>query len=221
MLKRMISIVILLMLLTTLALPVAAQETKNTGSITFRMEWKEELLDGGKLSLYRVGDIHENKGDYGFVPIKALETYMLLFEDPGDKELIATLEKLVEAEKLPQIVSPIEKGTVTFKDLEQGLYLVVQHSMDVTKGFEPINSFLISVPQYKDGMYHMNVEGSPKSAPEKETKPTVPTTPTTPKPPQLPQTGQLTWPVPLMVVLGLGVFALGWSLCFSQKKIEE
>lgn len=37
-------------------------------------------------------------------------------------------------------------------------------------------------------------------------------------PSKLPQTGQLTWPIPVMVVAGLTLFALGWWLCFGNRK---
>lgn len=36
--------------------------------------------------------------------------------------------------------------------------------------------------------------------------------------PKLPQTGQLNWPVPVMIVTGLTLFAIGWMLCFGRKK---
>ena len=42
----------------------------------------------------------------------------------------------------------------------------------------------------------------------------VPTTPPT----KLPQTGQLNWPVPVLVVLGLALFSLGWGLRFGRRK---
>lgn len=35
---------------------------------------------------------------------------------------------------------------------------------------------------------------------------------------KLPQTGQLNWPVPVLVILGLGLFAVGWILRFGKKK---
>jgi len=39
------------------------------------------------------------------------------------------------------------------------------------------------------------------------------------KPPQkLPQTGQLTWPIPVLTVAGMVLFALGWWLCFDNRK---
>ena len=35
---------------------------------------------------------------------------------------------------------------------------------------------------------------------------------------KLPQTGQLTWPIPWMAASGMLLFALGWWLCFGQRK---
>lgn len=37
-------------------------------------------------------------------------------------------------------------------------------------------------------------------------------------PPKLPQTGQLNWPIPVMAVSGLWIFAMGWMLRYGQKR---
>lgn len=37
----------------------------------------------------------------------------------------------------------------------------------------------------------------------------------------LPQTGQMNWPVPVLAVLGLGMFFAGWMLRFRRKKQNE
>ena len=50
------------------------------------------------------------------------------------------------------------------------------------------------------------------------TDPSGPSTPSKPSTPALPQTGQLTWPIPVLVVLGLGLFSLGWMLRFGRRK---
>jgi hypothetical protein len=39
--------------------------------------------------------------------------------------------------------------------------------------------------------------------------------------PKLPQTGQLNWPIPVLVVLGLGAFTASWILRFGKSKQEE
>lgn len=52
--------------------------------------------------------------------------------------------------------------------------------------------------------------------PESETTETeIPKNPVTP---QLPQTGQLNWPIPIMVVIGLILFMSGWLLYRGGKK---
>jgi hypothetical protein len=65
-----------------------------------------------------------------------------------------------------------------------------------------------------------------EETPSQETTTVVPSTPTTPQSPstpstttttKLPQTGQLNWPVPLMAMSGVILFALGWWLKQREK----
>jgi hypothetical protein len=65
-----------------------------------------------------------------------------------------------------------------------------------------------------------------EETPSQETTPVVPSNPTTPQSPstpstttttKLPQTGQLNWPVPLMSMSGLLLFAFGWWLKQREK----
>lgn len=37
----------------------------------------------------------------------------------------------------------------------------------------------------------------------------------------LPQTGQLNWPVPVLAILGMGMFFFGWMLRYGRKKQDE
>lgn len=63
-------------------------------------------------------------------------------------------------------------------------------------------------------------ESTEPSGPSESTEPeetTGPSEPTEPDVPRLPQTGQLNWPIPVMAVLGMGLFAYGWALCFRRK----
>lgn len=186
-----------------------------------------------------------------------------------DSTLAAQLQ-----EYLPQSAEGTTKtidadGNVTFRGLELGLYLIVQ--TEASKGYEPINPFLVSLPMAEDGKWNYAVDASPKVGaytPEPETPPTPPTPdyPDTPTPPDnpdnpvspgnpdnpvapghpdnpvapghpdhpvapgnpdspvlpghpdnpamsgLPQTGQLNWPVPVLAVSGVVLFAFGWAL---------
>lgn len=59
----------------------------------------------------------------------------------------------------------------------------------------------------------------------KTPEPAVPVVPILPVPDAsantLPQTGQLNWPVPVLVVFGLGLFSAGWMLRYGKKKDEN
>ena len=57
--------------------------------------------------------------------------------------------------------------------------------------------------------------------PDKPDKPTEPDDPTEPDKPILPQTGQLHWPVPILAVSGVVLFAMGWYLCFGKREEHE
>jgi hypothetical protein len=70
----------------------------------------------------------------------------------------------------------------------------------------------------ENGEYQYHVTASIKSELEREPEPTEPEPTDPPDPPGLPQTGQLNWPIPLMVVAGLALFVVGWVLCFGKKR---
>ena len=48
---------------------------------------------------------------------------------------------------------------MTFRGLELGLYLIVQ--TEASKGYEPINPFLVSLPMAEDGKWNYAVDASP------------------------------------------------------------
>jgi len=184
--------------------------------------------------------------------------------DLTDSTLAAQLQ-----EYLPQSAEGTTKtidadGNVTFCGLELGLYLIVQ--TEASKGYEPINPFLVSLPMAEDGKWNYAVDASPKVGAYTPTKPDTPPTPPTPPTPDypdtptppnnpdnpvspgnpdnpvapghpdhpvapgnpdspvlpghpdnpvmsgLPQTGQLNWPVPVLAVSGVVLFAFGWAL---------
>ena len=70
--KRISVLFAALILLLSLAVPVCAQELpdpQRTGSLTFWMSFNGQPLEGGSLTLYRVGVIAVTDGDAGFLPV--------------------------------------------------------------------------------------------------------------------------------------------------------
>lgn len=217
MLKRAAAVLTVLCLMSAAVLTVSATklpDLDHNGSITILMDWDGKALNDGKLSICRVGDIAVDNADHSFVLIEELKDADIPLEDPTDRETAKALAGLVKERKLKKSSASIKKGKAEFQNVEPGLYLVTQEKKDATKGYEPIDPFLISVPNYKNERYYSEVTSDPKVP--LETLP--PTKPTKPSDPKLPQTGQLNWPVPLLAITGIGMFAIGWCLRYGRQK---
>lgn len=224
--KRILSLLFALVLASCLSLTVYAShpvpDLSKKGSITFVMNMDDVLLDGGRLNLYKVADIIEVNGNYGFRLIDALwgaDVDLDKLTDPAVADRLLTLAK---AARLPAVTVPIAEGRAAFPDLSAGLYLVWQADADATEGFSPIQPFLISIPKFQDGEYILDIIADPKVPLETEpTEPTEPPPPPPPPPPHLPQTGQLNWPVPVMAALGSVLFVLGLILYSGRKAADD
>lgn len=204
---------------------VDVPDPDRTGRITVTMQDPdtEAPVTGGTLTLYQVGDVAEDNGDYLFQLTDTFSGSGFSLEDLESAELAAGLVKYAQANHLAGVTVSLEKdGTASFTDLKLGLYLLVQNQP--AEGYYAVNPFLVAVPAKEGEAYFYDVNATPKmgqlvKAPEEtkteetkpEEQPDVP--PVTPVPaPTLPQTGQLNWPVPVLAILGLLLFAIGWVL---------
>lgn len=215
------------LLLATLVLgcmcvTVSAHEVPDlmANDCTIRVDLKSggTPVSGGSLMLFRVGDIQENDGDYFFTWNDAFAASMLQLDVQSPKVAEEVLEFADENGIEPVAQADADKnGRALFFDLTPGLYLVAQNVP--AEGYLGFSPFLVSLPNYEDGSYQYHVNASPK-VDDIPVLPTVPetTVPETEPDEKLPQTGQLNWPVPLMAVSGLLLFALGWSLCMTDRK---
>ena len=211
--KHLISALLALLLLLCLPLSAAAHPVPDESqdghcSITITMTYKGKAVPGGTLALYKVGDVVEDDGNYSFVPVEAIQADIPKFGDIQSPDLAGKLAKL-EKKLTPVTAKPVtidKNGTVTFSNLEFGLYLVVQKT--AASGYGKTSPFLVSVPYLYKGEYKYNVTSQPKTDLEREVKPTTPPS-SGGGGGKLPQTGQLWWPVPVLVCMGLGCIAVG------------
>lgn len=274
--KHAAALMLGLVLLAACALPAFATSANikltdghgnpNTGSIHVNLydSTNNKALSGGELTVYRVAEVQRKNGNLSFEYCGDFDGCAIELGDLTDSTLAAQLQ-----EYLPQSAEGTTKtidadGNVTFRGLELGLYLIVQ--TEASKGYEPINPFLVSLPMAEDGKWNYEVDASPKVGAYTPTKPDTPPTPPTPPTPDypdtptppdnpdnpvspgnldnpvapghpdhpvapgnpdspvlpghpdnpvmssLPQTGQLNWPVPVLAVSGVVLFAFGWAL---------
>lgn len=212
---RIFTLVLVAALLCCATLAVSAVDVPDmskTGTVSIIMHIGETLVPGGTLTLYRVGAIHEDDGNYSFVPTGPYVDCVDAFDDVQSSELAQKLADFTAENKLPGKTKAVDQnGTATFTDLELGLYLVMQHT--TASGYSKAKPFLIGVPQMENGMYIYDVDASPKVNLEMIPETTPETTEDAfASGEKLPQTGQLMWPIPVLAVLGMAFIVLGISL---------
>lgn len=231
--RRILTGILLLALLCALALPVSGTELPDlsrTGSIRLIMTYQDAPIAGGSLTLYRVAAVREADG-FVFSPVAGLEDFDFRKEALGDPELPSRVLAQAKAAGLPGVTKKIgADGTVLFDGLALGLYLLEQTAS--APGFAPVRPFLVSVPLEENGVLFYDVDATPKPEPLQPvtTEPsgpresTEPTEETKPSPTPLPQTGQLNWPIPLLLVLGGVCLPTGLVLLLTgrrERKDEE
>lgn len=253
--KHTAALLALLCLLAIAALPAFATSASikltdawgnpATGSIRVQLydTVNQKPLRGGQLTVYRVAEVQRNNGDLSFVYCGDFDGCGIELGDLTDSTLARQLEGYLSPAAEGTVQTVDSEGCAAFSQLELGLYLVVQTK--ASAGYQPVNSFLVSLPMAENGQWLYDVDASPKVGactpepetppvpPDNPTKPETPGTPDVPGTPQtpgspvvtttqetvvIPKTGQLNWPVPMMAVCGMLLFACGWQLNAQGRK---
>lgn len=212
--KRIWLIAVVFLLLLSIGMSVYAREVPDLtreGSISITMQYRGTPIGGGTLTLHRVGEAAEDNGDYFFRPTGDFAHLELDLSDLQAQGLADKLYRYTQSETLIGTTVIIGgDGKVTFDGLQPGLYLLSQPT--APEGYSKVSPFLVSLPVLRDGVYVYEVDASPKT----ELEPL----PTEPQEPDIPQTGQLNWPIPVLVVAGLGFMVLGFGLMRKKDGYE-
>ncbi len=216
--KKMITVLLALSVLLSFPLTAYAHDVpqeRDDCSIEVIVRYDGENVDGGTLTAIRVGYVDEEDGNYFF----SQEFTNTQIEDITSSGASKAQKEFYENNKsnydFYTQTQTVKDGKATFTGLSTGLYLIIQNK--AADGFSKMGAFLVSVPYIEDGEYQYHVTAAIKSELEREPEPTEPP-PTEPADPKLPQTGQMNWPIPLLVVAGLVFFVVGWALCFGKKR---
>ncbi len=249
--KRIMTLLLSMMLVSLMGMTVYAKSVPDISklcSLTITMQIENIPVGGGTLTLYRVGEVVEDDGNYGFQPVGDFVACGESFADLDNSELGERLMAFADSNSIAGMVTNTigADGVVNFDDLQTGLYLVAQH--EAAEGYYAIVPFLVSLPYLDTGVYKYDLVAEPKTELLVKPTPTEPTptpveptptptepiptpaeptptpteptpTPTEPTPtpvPSLPQTGQLWWPVPVLV--SFGVLLLGAGIALNRRK---
>jgi len=184
--NRVISLLCILVLLSILAIPASAAvdvvDLDRKGTMTIHMTYKGEGVSGGELTIYRVAEVYIDDGNHGFRYLPAFAGCKVPVEHLNSPILANSLLEIVQKKDIKGTVKGMDdKGRVTFRDLEVGLYLVVQNQ--AAPGYAEVEPFVVSLPQMVDDKYVYDINATPKMGMEPK--------PTTRPDGKLPQTGQI------------------------------
>lgn len=214
--RRLALLCLCLVLVLSLALPAFAHtvpDLTKKGSITLTMRYQGRTVSGGRMTLYRVGDIVQDDGDFIFQLTEAFAPSGVSLADPTDPAVALALQAYARDQKLPGTTRIInDQGQAVYPDLEPGLYLLSQQTP--SKGFEPAEPFLVSVPMNENGTYVYDVSALPKIALVPE--------PTAPPPSvhyTLAKTGQSVIPIYVLASIGVVLVLAGWLM--TQRRPDD
>lgn len=225
--NRIFSLLLLLLLFVNSVAAANAvelpQERTDSCSIEISVQYDGKPIKDGKLTAVLVGYMDQEDYNYFFRTVFKHEE----IEKIGSWETVNQMYAFYKNDRnkydFEEVTVEIKDGKAKFSKLDTGLYLVFQETPST--GYYPISSFLVSVPYWDGTKYCYDVDLNAKTAlgeihPEPtEKKDSSGSGTSGGKPPQkLPQTGQLTWPIPVMIVTGSVLLALGWWLCCDHRK---
>ncbi len=184
------------------------------GSIAFDFNTGSVQVTGGAVELRQVAyyDLESNRVLF----CEGWEDCGLSVDELLGDQAAEKLYSFAKAKDLPaRTVEVGADGTAKAEDLPMGVWLVSQDTP--FDGCLPLLPSVITIPMMGDDGWIFAVEGAPK------VEPLVPETTlpshTEPTPPDLPPTGQVNWPLPLMVLGGCFLILLG--ICLRRDKRHE
>lgn len=230
--KAITAVVTALLLALTLVRPVWAApvlDLERTYTLRLDCRYEGRALPGAAVRLFRVADV-DIRGRYTAVAAFAASGVALTGLDSAAqwREAAQALSDWAKARVLvPEASQTADSdGTATFSGLKAGLYLVELEPLRRADGVYTFTPLLAAVPTLNDDGdgWAEDTAVQPKAAFERDERPSGPDSgPDTPAPVEpgdrLPQTGQLKWPVPVLAVSGMVLFAIG--LWLTRRKDHE
>lgn len=199
------------------------------GTYTLRLDCRYEgkALSGVSVRLFRVADADVRGGYTPTEDFSASGVALTGLDSAGQwREAAQALSVWAKQQALTPLTSQTSggDGAAVFPALKAGLYLVELEPLRRAGGVYTFTPLLAAVPTLSSDGWTNETVVLPKVAFEKDGKPSQPDSePDTPTPvapgDHLPQTGQLKWPVPVLAVSGMALFAVGLRL--TRRKRHE
>ncbi len=228
-LHRIIAGIGILLMLPMLCLPAFAAGVSGTLNLSCstHVDGERVYIAGDEFSLVKIADaeaiMSEENSHIRYTVLSKYESLDCDWEKQTAEESHAKAKQLasrVTAEEY--IVSTVtnQQGKASFENLAPAMYLVVRTKVASQNELYYVDPFLVSVPLLWEGNINYTVTASPKCGwtpdePDSSEDPIVPPEPQNPDKPKLPQTGQLQWPIPVLLVVG------GILILIGRKKYKQ
>ena len=239
--QRIVSwLLIAVFCLMCINVPTAAAAQVHTGVISLTMRYEDTPVAGGAVTLYKVANITAEDGAFTYHTTEEFSGINLSGTDIESADFSQSVAQYASANRISGTQLSIgQNGKVEFHNLTHGLYLLVQN--EHAPGYTGISPFLVQLfcdeteaqcrvdanPKLEIDPDYSEPTTEPTTAPTSEptdstTAPTTTpeTTATTPtyNGSKLPQTGMTNWPVPVLAMLGIALFLLGWRISHFEKR---
>ena len=226
--KKVITMMVVLILTAALSLCAFADDydPDKNGSLTisFADIISKQPGENIEADIFRVADIYYEDGELMY---ELLEEFSDVIESDNGIEFAANLYRTATLKNVSGMkIFSNSEGYIVVDNCDKGLYLIVSPD----ENFEP---FLVSIPQYEDGIMIYDVKAKPKTEITPETT-TENSSNTTKKNDQngkteqhtnpdstLPRTGMVQWPIPILAFCGAIIFAIGYIVNEREKRKEK
>ena len=187
---------------------VASPIDLNTkGSLMVEMSCSHGYASDGKVAIYHIANLVYTGTEYDFEYTEDFKNCPIPIDSVWDNETALAYGEYIKENQIMVERTVLNNGFAVVEDVSLGLYLVVHE--EPTNGFSAALPFLVTVPVANGDSWEYNVEATPKvELVHGQVTPPV----------DIPQTGQLKWPIPVMIATGVIIFAIGLVLCFKRSK---
>lgn len=170
--KRILSIILIMILLTALGSNVAFAIDSKNSSLKVIMKWNNEPLYGVKVTTCMVAGASLEKNEIIYKTTPSFDDAGVTFSDLSIEKNLAiasSLDAYAHANNIERNTKITDiSGTVFFNDLAAGIYLISQDDEENSEFI--INPYLISIPSYNDAKneWDYDVITYPKTEPNKQ-----------------------------------------------------
>lgn len=160
-------VVILCLLMVLQSASVLAEEIQvdQKCSLTLQYTDGEIAFAGEDVHIYRIAEVHE-EGTYE--KVNPFTEYPVSVANVTSQtqwnEMASTLRGYIQADALPSYCSgkTDDEGTVSFQELDTGLYLVAGMRVETEDAVYTFDDFMICIPHNEAGQYMYDIHAKPK-----------------------------------------------------------